>query len=189
MVSMPRRLAVEWITSEETERRTIRLEQLREKRHEPFVVHRRRHRREPHEPVQAEVVWSDLRRAALDVARLPLELVRAPLGRGCEDGIGGPFDLDLEPLLRDRAERAVGPDDMERIEARVHDLPPREQVSRGPIAQEHDEGRQPEHDREIPPRRGLGPVRRQRDDAGERGVIEGRDRERDRDEVQPREVA
>src|SRR5438552_14404459 len=127
----PRRLAVEWITSEETERRTIRLEQLREKRHEPFVVHRRRHRREPHEPVEAEVVWSDLRRAALDVARLPLELVRAPLGRGCEDGIGGPFDPDPEPLLRDRAERAAGPNDMERIEARAHDLPPREQVSRG----------------------------------------------------------
>ena len=78
---------------------------------------------------------------------------------------------------------------MERIEARVHDLPPREQVSRWSIAEDHDQRGHRENDPEIPARRDLGTVWRERNDPSERGIVECRDRERDREEVQPREVA
>src|SRR5207302_4645191 len=120
--------------------------------------------------------------------RLSLELVFAPYGIGREHRVRGPFDHDLEPFFGDRAERAVGPDDVEGIEARVHDLPPREQVSSWAVTEEHDERGDCENDREIPARTALRPVRGQREDAPERRVIEGRDRERDGDKVQPGEI-
>src|SRR3989442_11736815 len=68
-------LATEWICSQEPQRRAVAVEKLGEKRHEPLVIHRRRHRREPHEPVQAEVVGRDLRRPAPHVALQSPELV------------------------------------------------------------------------------------------------------------------
>src|SRR5439155_22670813 len=80
-------------------------------------------------------------------------------------------------------------DDVEGIEARVHDLPPREQVSSWAVTEEQDERGECENDREIPARTALRPVRGQREDASERRVIEGRDRERDGDKVQPGEIS
>ena len=38
--------------------------------------------------------------------------------------LGGALDHDFVPLLRDRSERPVGTDDVQGVEARVHDLPP-----------------------------------------------------------------
>src|SRR5437868_13846099 len=112
-----RSLATEWICSQEPQGRAVAVEKLGEKRHEPLVIHGRRHRREPHEPVQAEVVRRDLWRPALDVARLSLASVLAPHGAGSEDGIAGTYAHELEPLPRAGAQRTVAHYDMERNKA------------------------------------------------------------------------
>lgn len=76
----------------------------------------------PDHPVEAEVVGSDLRWAAVWVAGLALELVGKPGAGGCGDGVCGAFNDDLVALFTDGAEGAVGIDQVIAVVAVVHRL-------------------------------------------------------------------
>src|SRR4051812_46187066 len=122
----PRRPIRKWIGLEETENAAVSLEQLQQQLREPRIVLRRRHRGEPHQPVDAEVIGCDLPRTPRRIPRLAPELILAPHRRIAHRLIAGAFDRNLVPLPSDAAERAVGVDDLQRVERRVHHLPRRE---------------------------------------------------------------
>ena len=173
--------------AQELERRLVALQESSDELDDPRVAVGRAHGGEPHEPVETEVVRRDLGRQALRVARLPFELVRLPpLGRSC---VAGALEDDLVALLRDVAERAVGADEVEAVEAEVHELAARQHVADRPVAQDGDEHGERDHEPLVPVRRcdELGTVERQHVPEG--GVAEREDRQHDREEVQPREVA
>src|SRR5207237_6018383 len=65
----------EGVPREERQDRGIALEELRQERHEPFVVAGRRERGEPHEPVEPQVGGGVLRRPPSHVSGLGLERV------------------------------------------------------------------------------------------------------------------
>src|SRR5919201_3239905 len=65
-----RRLAGERIVPEKPQRRPVALEELDQKHDQPWVVERRLHRREPHQPVETQVVGRELARHRPGVAGL-----------------------------------------------------------------------------------------------------------------------
>src|SRR5439155_19918616 len=86
-------------------------------------------RRKPHDPIELQMVRGDLDRAARRIAGLRLELVLLPRGARREVGLVGALDDDLVTVAGDVTEEAVGIDEMERIEARVHYLATRRHVA------------------------------------------------------------
>src|SRR5712691_10899674 len=69
----------EWVVAEQAQDRAIALQEADQERHEPALAVVGRERKEPHQPVQPEVIGRALRRPPARVARLALELVLAPL--------------------------------------------------------------------------------------------------------------
>ena len=82
------------------------------------------------------MVRRELTRDAAEVAGLALESVLVPVG-GIRVFIHRPLDDDLDALLGDGAECAVGVAELPAVEARVHQLSPREQVAQRSPADHH----------------------------------------------------
>src|SRR6266511_5549269 len=106
--NVSRRMIWERRRLQETESRRIALEQLDQQRAKPWMLGWRRHRSEPHQPVESEMIGGDLRRQPGLVSWLALELVRLPVSGSGSRIIVGAFDHDLVPLLGNAAECAVG---------------------------------------------------------------------------------
>ena len=110
------------VRGKEAEGAGVVVEQFGDQGKGPGVVVGGRHGGEPHLPVEAEVVGGDLRRALIGAGGETFVGVFFP-----GSGIGGdivisPFEHDIITLLADRSERAIGIDEVERIEGGVHDL-------------------------------------------------------------------
>ena len=135
------------------------------------------------------MIRRELPRDPPHVPRLPTELILAPVPTLL---VIRPLHDDLDPLPRDRAEGSVGVGELPAVEARVHELPSREEVAHGGHAQ-HDEEHPDRRGRHDPPQRHARHRPRQRGlrrplrspDAGE---ADRGEREHDRRPVQPREV-
>ena len=102
----------------------------------------------------------------------------------------GAFDHHLEANTADAAEGAVGVDQVERVEGRVHALMARDQVAHRPVAQEDRQRRERDHQADEPERRARQSRRvGHREHRCKRGVVDRAEGEDDRDPVQPGEVA
>ncbi len=128
------------------------------------------------------MVRGELARPPPWITRLALELVLPPVRVLARFVVGGALDHHLVPGAADAAERAVGVDQVERVEGAVHDLPPGEHVAGRPVAEAHQPGGDGQH-HDLVPERCAGHVRR---GAGERHRGQG---QHDRQPVQPGEVA
>src|SRR5262249_5083913 len=73
-----RRVVRERIRCEKRQGSRVPLQQPLKQCNEPFVLWPRRKRLEPHQPVQAEMIRSNLQRATQRIARFSFELVLAP---------------------------------------------------------------------------------------------------------------
>src|SRR5438132_919578 len=118
-----RRMVGRWVEPQQLQGRAVSLEEPDHERDEPLVAERGLHRGKPHEPVEPEVIRRELPRHAPRVAGLALELVGPP-PRLALRHIGSALDDDLVALFGNRPERTVGVDEMEWVEAEVHDLVP-----------------------------------------------------------------
>src|SRR5213592_5063877 len=95
----------------------------------PRVKLRRRHRGKPHLPVEPPMIRRDDAGTTLHVAWFSFELVLAPFRRSIGKFGVRSLDHDFKSLARHGAERAVGVDQMQRLEARIHELSARKQIA------------------------------------------------------------
>ena len=68
------------------------------------------------------MIRRDDARTTVHVARFAFEFVLAPCSRCIGKLCVGAFDDDFEAFARDGAERTVGVDEVQRLEAGVHEL-------------------------------------------------------------------
>src|SRR5487761_1248530 len=101
------------------------------------------------------MIGSDLGWPAHGIARLAFELVPLPLHVRGPAILVSSFNHNLIACSGNRAESAVGVDEVERVEALIHHLPPREKVADWPAAQHDDEQRQ-RHGDTLPRERETG---------------------------------
>ena len=97
-------------------------------------------RQKPDQPVETQVVGGDLRRPALQVSRLGLEPVLAPLGVEAEHAIAGSLHHNFVALPADVAERAIGIHQVKWVVAIVHYLVFGQQVEHRLNAEQHGTG-------------------------------------------------
>ena len=134
------------------------------------------------------MVGSHLGRNAPESARFALELVLGPHRRVVQFGRGRSFDDDLVADPGDRPERAIGVDQVVRVETEVHQLSPREQVASRLIAQHQDEHRQGDQDAVVPQGRGAHYRNVNRQDPAQGTVVKRRHRADNRDRIEPGEI-
>src|SRR5579884_4206150 len=152
----PRAPVAERGAGEQPQRRRVGFEEPAHERQQPSAGVRVREGGEPHEPVEAQVVRRDLRRPPPRVAGLALELVLVPARLRSRRAIRSAFEHDLVAHAGDAAEGAVRVDEVERVEAVVHDLLPGEHVADGPPAQHGDRDGGGEDETCVPRGRGYG---------------------------------
>src|SRR5215471_3258881 len=95
------------------------------KRKKPWMQVRRRHGRKPHLPVELPMVRRHNARRPFNITGFSFEFVFAPFSGSIIKFCVSSFNHDLEPLACYGSECAVGVDEMQRLEAGVHQLPTR----------------------------------------------------------------
>src|SRR4029078_3147599 len=100
----------------------IALEQLGHEVDRPPMIARLAPRGEPNPPIEAVVVRGGDAGTAERVARFAGQLVFFPLAARRKLCVRGALENDLESLLSNAAEGAVGVDQVERLERAVHRL-------------------------------------------------------------------
>ena len=118
------------------QRRPVALEEPHDEALEPGCC-AGAHRREPHQPVEAEVVRRDLAAGRrIGSPGLPLNSYSCHTVAGVSRSSSVPSMIDLVALLGDVPERAVGAHEVQPVEAEVHELPARQHVADRPVAQD-----------------------------------------------------
>jgi len=115
----------EGVRGQQAEHGFVVLQQLGDEVHNPRVILVGAHRCEPHLPVEFPVVRRNDARTTLRVAGFALELVRAR-----RLTVVAPFDDDFVTVPAHAAERAVGVDEMERLETGIHHLTRGDEIER-----------------------------------------------------------
>ena len=112
----------ERIVGQQTKRAGVVLQKFPDEVNSPGIRLRHGHRRKPDLPVEPMVIWADNTGPAHRVARLALEFVFLPLRSLADDRVLGAFKNDFMAFAADAPERAVGVDQVQRVERGVHDL-------------------------------------------------------------------
>src|SRR5215470_17640715 len=93
-------LVREWVAPQQLDRSRVVLEQLDDERNEPWVVERRGHGCEPHQPVESQVVRRDLGWAPPGITWLGLEHILTPGRLGARGSMLGPLDHHFVAIPR-----------------------------------------------------------------------------------------
>src|SRR5206468_12946033 len=131
---------LEGIVTEKATRAGVVVEELPNQVHRPGLALRDRHGREPDLPVDTRLVGRDDAGPARRIAGLAEEFVGLPARRLGYDLVARSFEDDLAALPSDGTEGAVGVDEVQRGEGRVHDLARRDEVHDRIDAEQRDDG-------------------------------------------------
>src|SRR6202162_6612926 len=88
----------------------------------PRILIRGRHRGEPHLPVKAQWIGSNLRRHFVQFDRKSLVRISLPFRSFVRHGGVGALKDNVETFTTDSSKRAVGIDQIEGVARSVHDL-------------------------------------------------------------------
>src|SRR5581483_11711789 len=134
-----RRFLRKGIGAKKTEGAGVVVKEIPDEVERPRVLVGRSHGGEPHLPIQAGLVGSNLDRTAMETDGKGLVGIGLPEGAVVGSGSVSSFEDDIETLLADAAEGAVSIDKVEWIKGGVHDLMGRNHIDNRLNAQEGDQ--------------------------------------------------